>query len=121
MQHRIEHLASRCLGLVALFLTLAGMYLPVLMIFAYSFNASRIGTVWTGFSLRGYRDLFEQPELWRALVASCAIAASASSLSAIAGTMAALGLRYWRPKAKMMAQGVLALPLVTPDVITAVA
>jgi len=121
MQHRLEQLASRWLGMIALSLALAGMYLPVLMIFVYSFNASRIGTVWTGFSLHGYRDLFEQPELWRALVASCGIAAAASSLSAIAGTMAALGLRRRQTRVKVAAQGILALPLVTPDVITAVA
>ena len=121
MRHRLEQLASRWLGLAALSLALGGMYLPVLIVFVYSFNASRIGTVWTGFSFRGYRDLFEQPELWRALLASCAIAAAASTLSAIAGTMAALGLRHWRPKAQVAAQGILALPLVTPDVITAVA
>lgn len=121
MQYRIEQRVSRWLGLAALSAALTGMYLPVLMVFVYSFNASRIGTVWTGFSLHGYRDLFEQPELWRALVASCGIAAAASSLSAIAGTMAALGLRHWRPKAKVAAQGLLALPLVTPDVITALA
>ena len=99
---------------------LVGMYLPVLMTFLYSFNGSRISTVWTGFSLRGYRELFEQIELWNALWASCAIAASASSISAALGTMAALGLRRWRPR-RAAAQGVLALPLVTPDVITAVA
>src|SRR5437868_2916353 len=121
MQHRLQQLSTPWLGLAALALALAGMYLPVLMVFVYSFNASRIGTVWTGFSLSGYRDLFQQPELWRALVASCAIAAAASSLSAIAGTMAALGRRHWQPRAKIVAQGVLALPLVTPDVITAVA
>src|SRR4029078_891074 len=121
MHHRLEQLASRWLGMIALSLALAGMYLPVLMIFVYSFNASRIGTVWTGFSLHGYRDLFEQPELWRALVASCGIAAAASSLSGIAGTMAALGVRRRETRVKVAAQGILTLPLVTPDVITAVA
>ena len=64
MQYRFEQLVNRWLGLAALSVALAGMYLPVLMVFIYSFNASRIGTVWTGFSFRGYRDLFEQPELW---------------------------------------------------------
>src|SRR3989442_7582905 len=110
--HRNEQSFFRWLGLAAIAVALAGMYLPVLMVFVYSFNASRIGTVWTGFSLGGYRDLFEQPELWRALLASCAIATAASSLSAIAGTMAALGLRHWRATAKTLAQGILALPLV---------
>lgn len=118
-QHRTENVAGSWLGRAALAVVLAGMYVPVLMTFVYSFNASRIGTVWTGFSLNGYRQLFQQPELWRALWASCAIAAAASSLSVVIGTMAALGLRRWRPRWRTLAQGLLALPLVTPDVIIA--
>ena len=55
MTHRIEQFVIRWLGVAALMLALAGMYVPVLMTFIYSFNASRIGTVWTGFSLGGYR------------------------------------------------------------------
>jgi ABC-type spermidine/putrescine transport system permease subunit II len=119
MPYRTEQLAFRWLGGIALAVVLAGMYLPVVMTFIYSFNASRIGTVWTGFSLAGYGSLVQQPELWRALSASCIIAAAASSLSVVAGTMAALGLRRWRPRLRGLAQGVLALPLVTPDVIIA--
>jgi ABC-type spermidine/putrescine transport system permease subunit II len=121
MKNRLRQIATRWIGFAALAAALAGMYVPVLMIFAYSFNASRIGTVWTGFSLRGYRELFEQVELWNALLASCAIAAAASSLSVVAGTMAALGLKHWPLRARAAAQGVLALPLVTPDVIIALA
>src|SRR5688500_14076729 len=108
------------LGRIALVLVLIGMYLPVVMTFIYSFNASRIGTVWTGFSLHGYAALFQQSGLWKALQASIFIAASASTLSVIAGTMAALGLVRWRPRSRSMAQSVLALPLVTPDVILAI-
>src|SRR5262249_53689957 len=118
--NRIEQYLRRLIGLAAVTTALAGMYLPVLMIFVYSFNASRIGTVWTGFSLRGYSELFQQAELWNALLASCAIAAAASSISAAAGTLAALGLRHWPAGARLVSQGILALPLVTPDVITAI-
>jgi ABC-type spermidine/putrescine transport system permease subunit II len=107
------------LGWSALALVLAGMYLPVLMTAIYSFNASRIGTVWTGFSLDGYRELLQAEELWRALGASCLIGAGASSLSVALGTMAALGVARWRPRPRAMAGGLLALPLVTPDVIIA--
>src|SRR6266436_2591966 len=119
MMRGIERQFFRALGLIALAAALAGMYLPVLMTFVYSFNASRIGTVWTGFSLNGYGELFQRAELWRALAASCSIAAAASSISVAAGTMAALGLRRWRPRMRALAQSVLALPLVTPDVIIA--
>jgi ABC-type spermidine/putrescine transport system permease subunit II len=121
LSYHYQRVIVRSAGLAVLAAALVGMYLPVLMVFVYSFNASRIGTVWTGFSLRGYRELIETTELWRALLASCAIGAMASTLSVALGTMAALGLRRWIGKWKIAAQGILALPLVTPDVITAVA
>src|SRR5688572_29740188 len=48
MESSRTHLLTRWMGRVALAAVLAGMYLPVLMTIIYSFNASRIGTVWTG-------------------------------------------------------------------------
>ena len=119
MRARTSNAVADWLGRIALAAVLAGMYLPVVMTFVYSFNASRIGTVWTGFSLNGYRELFAQGDLWRALGASAAIGAAASTLSVIAGTLAAFGLMHWRPVPRILGQSVLALPLVTPDVILA--
>jgi len=66
-----------------------------------------------------YRQLVVQKDLWRALAASCLIGAAASFISVVAGTAAALGLMHWPPRLRSLARGVLALPLVTPDVITA--
>src|SRR5262245_64194192 len=91
MEYRVEQTATRWLGRAALALALAAMYLPVLMTFVYSFNASRIGTVWTGFSLGGYGRLFEQTELWRGAAAGCTIAAPGRPRSVCAGTPAPLG------------------------------
>jgi ABC-type spermidine/putrescine transport system permease subunit II len=119
MNHRTEQLVIRWLGRAALAVVLVGMYLPVAMTFVYSFNTSRIGTVWTGFSLDGYAALWHETGLWQGLRASLLIGTAASTLSVLAGTLAALGLRAWRPKTKLLAQGVIALPLVTPDVIIA--
>jgi ABC-type spermidine/putrescine transport system permease subunit II len=119
MNQRVEQLAIRWLGWAALATVLLGMYLPVVMVFVYSFNESKIGTAWTGFSLDGYRELLARGDLWRALAASFTIGAAASSLSVVAGTLAALGLARWRPRKRALAQGLLALPLVTPDVIIA--
>src|SRR4051812_26586789 len=119
--HSIKRLMSERFGFLALAAALVGMYLPVMMIFVYSFNASRIGTVWTGFSLDGYRQLVGQSDLWRALVVSCSIGAAASTISVAAGTAAAVGLGHWPRRLRSLARGVLALPLVTPDVITALA
>ncbi|MDX1944767.1 MAG: ABC transporter permease [Pirellulaceae bacterium] len=98
---------------------LVGMYLPVVMTAIYSFNASRIGTVWTGFSLQGYVRLWEQGDLWQGLAASCLIGSLASTLAVTFGTLAALGLRRWKARPRAAARGLLTLPLVTPDVIIA--
>jgi ABC-type spermidine/putrescine transport system permease subunit II len=117
MNHRLEQLARLWLGRAALTVVLLGMYLPVAMTFVYSFNKSRIGTVWTGFSLQGYTELWSDGDLWRGLRASLLIGAAASTLSVLAGAAAAIGLRIWHPRPKLLAQGVLALPLVTPEVI----
>ena len=117
MNHRAEQIAIRWFGRAALAVVLAGMYLPVAMTFIYSFNKSRIGTVWTGFSLQGYLALWHEEALWQGLSASLFIGAVASTLSVMAGTLAALGLAAWRPQARLLGQGVLALPLVTPEVI----
>jgi ABC-type spermidine/putrescine transport system permease subunit II len=120
MSRSLEQSILRWLGRTALAAMLVAMYLPVLMTLIYSFNASRIGTVWTGFSLHAYTELFQHSDLWRALGASCAIGAAASTLSVLVATMAAVGLRRWRPRLRILAQCILALPLVTPDVIIAI-
>jgi spermidine/putrescine transport system permease protein len=115
----VQRYLGSFVGWVALALVLVGMYLPVGMTFLYSFNSSRIGTVWTGFSTRGYFELLAQNDLWKALGSSVLIGIAASSLSVVAAAMAAFGLRRWRPRRRLAAQGILALPLVTPDVIIA--
>lgn len=111
----------RWTGWLAVATVLASLYLPVVMTVVYSFNASRIGTAWTGFSLDGYRLLWDQTELWQALAASGLVGASASTLSVVGATLAALGLRHWPAVWRRLAQAMLALPLVTPDLILALA
>ncbi|HVC92077.1 MAG TPA: ABC transporter permease [Pirellulales bacterium] len=90
------------------------------MIFIYSFNRSRLGGVWTGFSTRWYAELFQRSELWKALGTSTLIAACASSLSTILGTLAAFGLRHWRRRTRDLARGLFSIPLVVPDMIIGV-
>jgi ABC-type spermidine/putrescine transport system permease subunit II len=96
------------------------MYAPVAMIFIYSFNASRIGSVWTGFSVKWYGELFTRDELWSGLRMSLLVGLLASTFSVVLGTLAAIGLRRWPRRAQRAATGLLALPLVVPDMIIAV-
>lgn len=108
------------LGRVVLAAVLAGLYAPVVMVFVYSFNESRIGSVWTGFSLKWYGELFRRDTIWEGLRTSLVVGLAASTLSVALGTLAALGLRRWRDRPRTLAIGVLALPLVVPEMILGV-
>jgi ABC-type spermidine/putrescine transport system permease subunit II len=77
MSGRSHSWLGRIVGWKCLALVLAAMYLPVAMTFVYSFNASRVGTVWTGFSTRGYSELWRERGLWEGLEASLIIGAVA--------------------------------------------
>src|SRR5215218_5840272 len=76
-------------------LVLAAMYAPVLTVFVYSFNESKLGSVWTGFSTQWYPSLLHRHDLWMALRTSLLIGVVVSTLSTILGTIAGLGLAQW--------------------------
>src|SRR5262249_59957946 len=103
-----------------LIVVLLATYAPVVMVLVYSFNESKLGTVWTGFSTRWYAALWEQEELWAGLWVSVVIGVAASTLSVALGLLAALGLKRWRARPRRLATGVLALPLVAPEIIIGV-
>ena len=106
-----------CSGYGVLAVVLFGLYAPVLMVFVYSFNASPVGSVWTGFSTRWYAGLLARRDLWASLKTSVVLGLVASTLSVALGTLAALGLRRWRRQPRQLATGLLGLPLVAPEII----
>lgn len=111
-------LASKWFTRAVLAASLVGLYAPIAMTLAYSFNASkRLGTVWRGFSLDPYRRVFEQRELLDALGASLLIGFLTSCVAVLLGTLAAIGLAQWRPMRRGIGQAILSLPLVTPDIV----
>jgi ABC-type spermidine/putrescine transport system permease subunit II len=101
-------------------LVLAAMYAPVATVFVYSFNESKLGSVWTGFSTQWYPSLLQRHDLWMALRTSLLIGVVVSTLSTMLGTIAALGLAQWSKRSRSAAEGLLGLPLVVPDIIMAV-
>jgi len=91
----------------------AFLHLPVLILAAFSFNASRF-TVWQGFSLRWYHAIFQDQQLVDSLWNSVIIALAATVLSTIAGTLCAYGL--WK-RGSALLSGSLYLSLVTPEIV----
>jgi spermidine/putrescine transport system permease protein len=101
---------------------LLAMYAPIAMVFVYSFNSSRkIGTVWRGFSLEPYANVFQQEDLLRGLTASLVIGFWTSCLAVTLGTLAAIGLAKARGSLRTGGPTLLALPLVTPDIVIGIA
>lgn len=101
-----------CLGLFFL-------YAPMLILIIYSFNESRLVTVWAGFSTKWYFELANNDKLLDAVANSLKIAFVAASTAMILGTLAAFVLaRFRRFKGSTLLRGMLTAPLVMPEVIT---
>ncbi len=104
---------------LALALGLAFLYLPLALVVGYSFNASRLVTVWGGFSTRWYGALLTNEPLKGAAWTSLRIAALSSAIATLLGTLAAYALvRYGRFRSRTLLTGMLYAPMVMPEVIT---
>jgi putrescine transport system permease protein len=104
---------------VSLALGLAFLYLPIVILVVYSFNASRLVTVWGGWSLRWYFEFFNDRAMLDAAWMSLRVAACSATLATLLGTLAAVALsRGERFKGRTLFSGMLYAPLVMPEVIT---
>lgn len=114
----------RALTTVAAFFGLALLYMPLLAVVIYSFNDAERGLVWTGFSLRWYRELFADPETsrraWeiREVAANTLILGGLSTLiSTVLGTLLALGMRFpWTTSVTRALESIVDIPAVAPDI-----
>ena len=97
----------------------AFLYVPLVLVIVYSFNDSRIATVWGGFSTRWYGELLRNEDVLQAGALSLQIAAVSATLATILGTMAGLALaRFARFRGRTLFTGMITSPMVMPEVIT---
>jgi putrescine transport system permease protein len=109
---------SRSLS-VALLLGYAFLYAPIALLVVYSFNDSRLVTVWTGFSTRWYSELLANERIRDAATLSLGVAACAATLATAIGTLAGLAMaRLGRFPGRLLFAALLAAPLVMPEVVT---
>ena len=99
----------------------AFFYVPILSMIVYSFNASRLATVWGGFSTKWYVSLWSNAKVIDALILSLKIALVSATLATILGTMAAIALvRMGKFRGRTLFGGLVTAPLIMPEVITGV-
>jgi putrescine transport system permease protein len=102
-----------------LVLGLLFLYLPMVVLVVYSFNASRLVTVWAGFSTQWYGELFRDQQILSAVWTSLKIAFFAASMAVCLGTVAAFVMtRYGHFRGKTALSSMVTAPLVMPEVIT---
>ncbi|MEQ8399597.1 MAG: ABC transporter permease [Roseitalea porphyridii] len=97
----------------------AFLYIPILLLVIYSFNESRLVTVWAGFSTRWYVEMFNNEGLMDAAWVTIRVALVAATVATVLGTLAALSLvRHTRFTGRTLFTGMVYAPLVMPEVIT---
>ncbi len=109
-------------NVTALTLGFAFLYLPMLILVVFSFNASRLVTVWGGFSTQWYGALFRNQALMDAAWVTVRIALLSATLATVLGTLAAVALtRNGRFRGRALFTGLVYAPMVMPEVITGLA
>ena len=104
-----------------LLLVMLFLYLPIGVLILYSFNASKSRSVWSGFSLRWYRDLFSNELILTSLYNTLVVALCASVIAAILGTAAAMGIYSIRNRwFKSMVMNVTYMPILNPEIVMGV-
>jgi putrescine transport system permease protein len=110
------------INLAALALGLGFLYLPIVILVIYSFNDSRLVSVWGGWSLRWYRALIDNEAMLNAAWTSLRIGVLSATAATVLGTLAALALvRAGRFRGRTAFSAMLYAPLVMPEVITGLA
>ncbi len=106
-------------NITSVVLGFAFLYIPILILIVYSFNASKLVTVWAGFSIKWYAEAFANQSLVDAAWVTFRVAIVSASIATILGTLAALALtRYTRFHGRFLFSGMIYAPLVMPEVIT---
>lgn len=99
----------------------AFLYIPLISVIFYSFNDSRLVTLWGGFSLRWYQSLLESEEIWSAALLSLRIATISATLAVVLGTLVGLALnRLGSFRGRLLLTGMITAPLVMPEIITGI-
>jgi spermidine/putrescine transport system permease protein len=96
------------------------LHLPVLVLAVFSLNRSRFSVQWTGFTLEWYRRLLERPDILAALRVSLTVGTVSTLVSTVLGTMIALALARHRFRGRTLLEGLLYLPIVTPEIVVGI-
>ncbi|MBQ3008205.1 MAG: ABC transporter permease [Oscillospiraceae bacterium] len=99
---------------------LAFLYMPIFVMIAFSFNQSKSRTVWTGFTLKWYVELFRNEAIIKAFLVTLIVALLAATIATVLGTLAAVGIDAMKNWEKSIVINISYMPVVNPDIITGI-
>lgn len=97
------------------------LYIPIIVLIAFSFNESRLNVTWTGFTLKWYKSLFLNDGILLATKNSFIIALISSIIAVIIGTLAAVGMYKYKFRGKAALDGLLYIPVIIPEIVLGIA
>lgn len=100
--------------------TYAFLHVPLVVLVVFAFNRSRLSVEWTGFTLDWFARLADRPDIVRAFQLSLLVATIATVLATVLGTLMALALSRILLRGRRLAEGLLYLPIVTPEIVAGV-
>ncbi len=111
----MKKLSKLYVGLILVFL-----YLPILVLILFSFNATKSHAVFTGFTFDWYRKLFQNEMIMTALRNTMIVAVVASVVSTVLGTAAAIGIQRMKKVPKTIVMEITNIPMINPEIVTGV-
>ena len=108
-------------GRAAMILTFLFLYAPIFVLIVFSFNDSKSRTVWQGFSLRWYVELFQDSQIMSSLYTTLLVAFLSAAIATVAGTFAAIGFYNMKRRWRNPLMTINSIPMVNADIVTGVA
>ena len=108
-------------GRIYILIIMLFLYLPILTLIVLSFNDAKSMSVWTGFSLHWYEELFHSRLMMGAIVNTFSIAILAALIATIVGTMAVLGMQAMKPRTENVLMAFNNIPMLNADIVTGIA
>ena len=112
---------KKIINRIYLFLIFLFLYAPIIILVVFSFNNSKLRGSWAGFTLKWYKNLLADPAILSSLWTTLIVAVVATVISTIVGTISAIAINELRGFKKDAILNINYLPVINPDIVTAVA
>ena len=105
---------------IYLILIILFLYLPILTLMVFSFNNSKSMSIWTGFSLKWYKEMLGNSMIMEAIWNTFTIALAAAAIATIVGTLACIGIMAMKKRSETVIMGLNNIPLLNADIVTGI-